>query len=203
MERKQFLKAYLNVFGLTGEIMPCGREACYSLLTCCHEIDPSQTNYGNYQTCFLEIPAIKSLMNREFPEVISREKFLAVYLNVFSKDGMFISPRNYEFCRNLILLCQEGSSKLSYYGNIETGWLNVAAVKSFVAKNYPEIIFREHYFRVFDDTGRVINSSDEAILYLLVATTMVRPSSPRVAPLVSRFDPVSINKLYKEIFYNI
>ncbi|MBP3463839.1 MAG: hypothetical protein J6K45_05100 [Clostridia bacterium] len=196
MEREKFLKAYSKVFDPSGRIMFCGRANCIALLNQC----PPGVNYGNDYTGFLNVPEIKALLARQFPEIFFREKLMTAYLKVFSKDGSLLKS-SFSDCLELMILCKEGSSKAAYYGNMETGWLYVPAIKSFVAKIYPEIIFRELFNRVFDSDGNVVNSSEYDVSCLMIAVFMVKPDFHVSAPLVSWFDPISVKNLYYDLFH--
>ncbi len=199
MERKNFLKAYSSVFDPMGEITACGRKRCLELLDTFGFIGQNPANFGDLKTGFLNISAINSFIFEEFPEIFFRQNFMKAYWRVFDKRGYIYTDDTNAYC-SLIDFCHDATSKLVYYGNSETGWLYIPEIKSCVAKVYPEVIFREHYFRVFDDVGNIISRDEDEIMYLLLSIYQIRPDYHHTIPLVSRFDPVAVKALYKEIF---
>lgn len=132
---------------------------------------------------------------------MQKEVFLQYYSAVFAPNGD-IMPCGRMHCMELIHACKKFGSSIKYYGNDSTGHLDIPAIKSLVAEQMPEIIFKEHYLKVFDTSGNLINSSEDAISSLLVSCNIVKPGFSTDAPKASSFDEASVKVLFKELFPN-
>lgn len=83
MEKAEFLEVYSSVFAPNGNILACGRDKCLELISACQEIEDSSFYYGNKNTGYLDVTAIKKLVSSLSPETIFRE----MYLSVFDASG--------------------------------------------------------------------------------------------------------------------
>ncbi len=64
MANRKLIEAYEKVFDAQGEIKPCGREACISLIEECKKVE-RQTYFGDDRTGRMDIDAIKRLVTHE------------------------------------------------------------------------------------------------------------------------------------------
>lgn len=80
------------------------------------------------------------------------KNFLATYSRVFSNSGD-ITACGRSACIDLINLCDELGDIDVNYGDATTGFVNIPEVKELAVCLFPEIVFREQFFKVFDENG--------------------------------------------------
>ena len=101
------------------------------------------------------------------------KNFLATYSRVFSNSGD-ITACGRSACIDLINLCDELGDIDVNYGDETTGFVNIPEVQGLAVSLFPEIVFREQFFKVFDANGekRKDCSADDLAKLLKLMTSL-------------------------------
>ena len=130
-----------------------------------------------------------------------KEDFLSHYYAVFGPNGK-VFPCGREACVDLIKACNEFSNPRINYGNVETGQMNIDAIKHLVLECEPRLIFQELYLQALGGDHLAIDSIDEKHLAVLAAACDLTDKNfgtkicPKVEPEILK----EIDTLYQETF---